>query len=521
MQSQPSDADLPPRCYSGQTGEEDHLLRQCKFFRVFLPLLLLTTLGFLVMGYHPGAEDDSLYLAAVKTDVNPALFPHDSNFFQLQMRTSVFAAWMARFVVATGMTVAWAELLWQWICIFLVIWSCWSIVGHLFKENAARWAGVAMVAAMLTLPVSGTGLYFMDQYLHPRNPATALILFGVSRMMVGKRWQAVPLVVLAFLMHPLMGALGISFCTVLALVLCKPLRALLCSLGRRPGPDAAAFIPFTWIFGKPSQPWLEAIRTRHMFLLYEWKWYEWLGAIAPLLLFWLIARVARRRGETSLCLFAAAVLIYGVFQQVVALVILSPAAPIGMTTLEPMRYLQLVYIFLALIGGAYLGRYVLRARAWRWAIFLLVANGGMFLAQRQLFAASPHIELPQMATANPWLQAFDWIRLNTPRDAYFALDPDYNTAPGEDCHGFRALAERGMLADINKDTSTVTKQPTLALAWKQQVEAREGWSSFQLADFERLKAEFGADWALVSYPQPPAGLDCRWHNGSLAVCRIP
>jgi hypothetical protein len=25
---------------------------------------------------------------------------------------------------------------------------------------------------------------------------------------------------------------------------------------------------------------------------------------------------------------------------------------------------------------------------------------------------------------------------------------------------------------------------------------------------------------LVSYPQQP-GLDCRWHNGTLTVCRVP
>ena len=144
----------------------------------------------------------------------------------------------------------------------------------------------------------------------------------------------------------------------------------------------------------------------------------------------------------------------------------------------------------------------------------------MFVAQRELFAGTTHLELPAMTSANPWLQAFDWIRQNTPEDAYFALDPDYTSAPGEDCHGFRALAERGMMADSNKDTSTVTKQPTLAMKWKQQVVARERWSSFKLADFERLKKGFGADWTLVNYPPPPA-LDCRWHNGSLAVCRIP
>jgi hypothetical protein len=50
--------------------------------------------------------------------------------------------------------------------------------------------------------------------------------------------------------------------------------------------------------------------------------------------------------------------------------------------------------------------------------------------------------------------------------------------------------------------------------------AQAGWPRFQIADFERLKAEFGVDWALVSYPAPP-GLDCLWHNEALAVCRIP
>jgi len=43
-----------------------------------------------------------------------------------------------------------------------------------------------------------------------------------------------------------------------------------------------------------------------------------------------------------------------------------------------------------------------------------------------------------------------------PVDAYFALDPDYMAAPGEDYHSFRALAERSQLADNIKDASMVT-----------------------------------------------------------------
>jgi hypothetical protein len=144
----------------------------------------------------------------------------------------------------------------------------------------------------------------------------------------------------------------------------------------------------------------------------------------------------------------------------------------------------------------------------------------MFFAQRQLFASTPAIELPSTVSANPWMQAFAWTRQSTPTGSYFALDPHYLALPGNDYHSFRALAERSQLADAIKDTSVVTKVPELGPVWQRQVQAQSGWTGFQLRDFERLKAEFGVDWVLVSYPQPE-GLLCRWHNASLAVCQIP
>jgi hypothetical protein len=439
----------------------------------------------------------------------------------LQLKTTVFDTWMAAFVHRSGIPLASAEFLWQFLSLLFIVLAAWTIVRQLFKEAAAQWAGIAMLVAMFTLPVAGTALYIVDQYLHPRALATALILFAVSRILAGKRWQAAPLLALAFLLHPLMGAFGVSFCCVLALFesphgnldfLRKP-------LARNAAP-AVLLLPFGWMFGPPSPIWLDALGSRHWFRLYQWTWYEWLGALGPLALFWLVARMARRQGQLKLARFSMAILVYGVFQQAVAMAILAPHSWIGLSALEPMRYLHLVYIFLTLVGGAYLGKFILKARVWRWAVFLLLVNGSMFLAQRQLFAGTEHVELPGLASANPWLQAFAWIRLHTPQDAYFALDPRYMAAPGEDYHGFRALAERSALADAIKDTSVVTKVPELGPEWKLQLDAQKGWTNFKLPDFERLKAQFGVNWVLVSYPQP-AGLACRWHNSSLAVCQIP
>ena len=481
-----------------------------------LGILLFTALGFLVMGYHPGLEDDGVYLTAVKADLNPALFPHDSEFFRLQLQASFFDGWMARFVQWTGIPLAWAELFWQFAALFLILWAARRIAGQLFAEGPAQWSAVAMVAAMFTLPVAGTALNIADQHLHPRNLATALILLAVSRILEGRRWQAVPLLALALLLHPIMAAFGISFCICEALALQQPagfqLRAAQGSL--------AAAVPLGWVFAPASPAWRQALNTKNYFFLTRWSWYEWLGALAPLFLFWLLWRAARKHGEVRLARFALAVFAYGVFQQLVAMAMLVPNSLERLAPLQPMRYLQLVYIFMALAAGGLLGRFLLKKRIWRWAVYLLVFNGGMFLVQWELIDAGAHLELPGLASANPWLQAFAWISRNTPTDAYFALDPQYLAAPGEGFHSFRALAERSQLADGYKDAAVVTQVPALAPIWQRQQLAQAGWQSFQFADFERLKAEFGVDWALVSYPAPP-GLSCRWHNNVLSVCRIP
>jgi hypothetical protein len=185
-----------------------------------------------------------------------------------------------------------------------------------------------------------------------------------------------------------------------------------------------------------------------------------------------------------------------------------------------MRYLHLEYFLFMMVAGAMLGRFVLQRSVWRWAALLLVVNGSMFAWQRVEFGGVAHLELPGLAPANPWLQAFAWVRTNTPKNAYFALDPHYLEMPGEDFHGFRALAERSQLADAVKDAVVVTQVPELAPVWANQVAAEEGWRNFKLADFERLKSKFGVDWVLVTYQQA-GGLACRWHNDALAVCQIP
>ena len=524
-----------------------------RLIQEMLPLLMLTMLGFLVLGYHPGFEDDGVYLTAVKADLNPALYPHDSEFFRLQMQASVFDKGMADFVRWTRIPLAWSELLWQFVALFVILFACRRIAAQIFARASAQWAAVAMVAAVFSLPVAGTALGIADQHLHPRNLATALILLSVAWILEGRRpkdqrWLAVALLLMALLIHPIMATLGISFSVFLSLALLKkaPVRVRVAEV------SSAVVFPLGWIFAPANPSWRLALASKSYYSLYQWTWYEWLGALAPLSLFWLLWRVTAQgdqdapqegsrirlqvpleaklplvelseRGQLarlSLARFSLAVFGYGVFQLVLAVALLAPQSLVRLEPFQPMRFLHLVYIFMALVGGGLLGQFLLKEHVGRWAVFLLVFNGAMFWAQWELVDEGAHLELPGVTTANPWLQAFGWIRENTPESAYFALDPNYLAAPGEGFHGFRALAERSQMADWIKDTSVVTEVPILAPLWRSQQLAETGWKHFKLSDFERLKAEFGVDWVLVLNLQT-AGLDCRWHNGELAVCRIP
>jgi len=479
-----------------------------------LGILSFTLLGFFVMGYHPGLEADAVYLAAVKADLNPSLYPYNAGFFRLQMEATQFDNGMAHFIRWTGMPVAWAELLWQLVSLFVILWAVKRIANRLFAEPSAQWGSVALVSAMFTLPVAGTALYLADQHLHPRTLATALILLAIERILDKKLAQAVALLLTACLLHPLMAAMGISFCAFHIFATFDSARL------RSPRNSAAMLAVPLWTFEKAGPGWRQALNTRTYYYLYQWTWYEWLGAIGPLVFFFALWRFSKKRSGSLLARVALAALAYGVFHQALAMILLWPASLIRVTPWQPMRYLHLLYFVFLMIAGGLIGKGLLKRSALRWAAFLILANTCMFSWQRAEFSGSQHLELPGRQPINEWLQAFNWIRENTPANAYFALDPHYMEAPGEDYHGFRALAERSQLADAVKDAAVVTQVPELGPEWAKQVAAQKGWPSFTLADFERLKANFGVTWTLVSYPAPP-GLHCRWHNRSLAVCQIP
>ncbi len=486
-------------------------------------LALLSALAILIQGYHPGLEDDAFYLAAIKRDLHPSLFPHDADFFRVQFQATVFDKLIAFSVRWSHIPLGWGILLWQFGATFLILWGCWQIGRRCFAEVHAQWAAVTLVAVLLTLPVSGTGLTLTDQYLHPRALATGLILVAIVAVLDGRMMLMGALLAAALFVHVIMAAFGVSFC--LFLLWKPPVR----QLHHRPFPElaearrgtvVAMLLPLGWVFEPASDAWRQAAATRPFYFVLRWHWYEWLGVVAPLALLWWFRTLARRRQETVLAWISGRLVYFGIFQLAVALIMLLPVRLERLRPLEPMRFLHLVYLLFVLISGGLLGQYFLKRHMVRWLLLFVPLGLGMFYVQRQMYPDTPHLELPgALAGKNAWVAAFRWISLNTPVDSLFALDPHYMELPGEDYHGFRALAERSVLADAVKDPGMVARVPSLAPRWLREVEAQQGWRDFQRPDFLRLKAEFGVDWVVLAAPGV-VGLPCPYHNAQVMVCRV-
>jgi len=170
--------------------------------------------------------------------------------------------------------------------------------------------------------------------------------------------------------------------------------------------------------------------------------------------------------------------------------------------------------------GGLVGEYALRKNVWRWLALFVPLGVSMALLQVSDYPSSAHVEWPGASSSNRWSAAFLWIRANTPKNAVFAMDPGYMSRPGEDMHGFRAVAERSTLADAVKDSGAVSLFPGLADDWKSQVQVLQGWKQFQLADFKRVERRYPVTWFVTQIPSP-AGLRCPYRNQAVAVCQVP
>jgi hypothetical protein len=502
----------------------------------------LTLFAIVVHGYHPYAEDGGLYLAGVKRLLDPALYSQSTAFVLEPMRFSFFAPMVAGFVRLTHLALPLVLLALHLAGIWATLFAAWILATRCWTSRAAHTGAVTLLACWLALPVAGTALALMDPYLTARSISTPCMVFALAAALDATEWAAtksvrrrglllwIVSITLAAAMHPLMTTYALGATMILACIRSSSPRIrlygtvllLIASLAAAACINARA-IPETVAYRRIAL-------TRSYWFPSTWSWYELAGLAAPLAILAIFAWRKSRAPQSRICagqttparaLAQTAVAVGATAWLVATLFARAGASTHLLARLQPLRVFHVVYLVMVLSLGAALGEHILRRHLWRWAAAMFLLGGIMFASARTAFPGSRHLELPWTAPRNPWVQAFLWIRDNTPKDAFFALDADYINTPGEDAQCFRAIAERSSLPDYSKDGGEASIAPELTNEWKQGQQAQQQLSAFATTDAQRFAAlsPLGVSW-LVLDTRAATNLDCPYTNPLVKVCRL-
>ena len=481
---------------------------------VALRLGAITALAVLVHGYHLGVDDAAIYVPAIKRVADPTLYPFGAEFFMSHAHLSFFPELIGGSARLSRLPIDVVIFAWHVVSVFLLLLAAWRLLGCCFENSYARWSGVALLAATLSVPVTGTGLAIMDPYLTARSLSTPTTLLAIAAYLSNRpRWALAWLLATAAL-HPQMAVYGLLFIGGMELWRRRSLREV-----ARPACVAAIGLPLLFDFSPVTGAARECLLSRTFFFVSGWAWYQWIGVFAPLALLWWFSRANLRHTLPAFRRLSFSLVPFGLLFTAVFLTLAIPALE-GYTRLQPMRSFHLLYVVFFVLLGGLVGEYGIKTKVWRWVALFVPLAVGMALLQESAFPASRHVEWPGSNDGyNYWMSAFLWIRHHTPKDAVFATDPYYMARPGEDAHGFRAVAERSVLADFVKDSGAVSLFPRLAAEWQSQAMAERGLDRFAPADFQRLVKRYPVTWILTTSPGP-SGLVCPYENKELAVCRM-
>ncbi|HXE09078.1 MAG TPA: hypothetical protein VN612_14350 [Acidobacteriaceae bacterium] len=490
-----------------------------------------------INGYHPYAEDGGIYVAGVKRLLDAGLYPHDAGFAMEPSRWSLFAPMVAAIVRAVHAPLPWVLLALHVGSIWGTLYAAWMLATRCYARSDALAGVVVLLACWLGLPVAGTALYVMDPYLTARSFAIPALLVAIAGALdatdwdenPGRRWRGWMIWITGLAacaaMHPL-----IAMDAAAATMLLACLRARLSEV--RTGGTVAvcataiAVTACAQLFAAPeSAAYVRAALSRSYWFLSEWRWYELVGVCAPVAILGAAGWISGRRDKWG-CktgaerTLAQTAVIAGLLASAVAVLFAPECAPGHLVArMQPLRMFQVVYVVMIVVLGGRLGETVLRRSVWRWAAAGLVLGAVMFASTRAEYRASHHLELPWIAKRNTWAQAFEWVRVNTPRDALFATDGDYIHAPGEDAQNFRAIAERSVLPDASKDGGEASIAPDLAKAWAQGAAAQENLNAISDAERVARLKPLGVGWVVLE-ASARTEFACPYANAGVRVCRL-
>jgi hypothetical protein len=479
-----------------------------------LALLLFTPLVLLIQGYHPWSDDAAIYVAGIRKMLDPSLYRSDASFVLEHTKVSVFSHLLAQISLLFRIPLEALLLLAYLGSMYLFLYASRRLAVRLFESEHVRWTATFIAGICFTLPVAGTALFVMDPYVTARSFSTPFGMLAVVSAL-DRSWKRMALwTVLTVSMHPQMGAYLIGFLTILILVDYGRWRsvAVTCALACL----LCAGITVVSMHMPVTAAYRDAVLSRTYFFPGLWKWYEYIGLIAPLLLLGLTW--ARGGTETVTGKLAATCVLVGGCACLTAFSLVHTQGPYMLARIQLLRTFQIIYTLGLVMLGGFIGMHFMVRRRWIGISLILIAATGMYLAERQTYPTCAHIEWPGAEPVSPWEQAYVWIRNDTPRDAVFAVSPSLMKTLGDDTPGFRAITERSVLTD-NKDKGVTSLFPSIAEEWLRRQDAERGLDAISDQQREVQLHPFGVGWLLLPV-RANTLFPCPYRNSIVKVCQM-
>jgi hypothetical protein len=143
-------------------------------------LVVIALLTVAVHGYHSGTDDGAIYVPGINKAADPSLYPFGSEFFMHHAQLSLFPQAVASVTWLTRIPIEWSMLFWFVFTQFLLLYAAYELARECFRSERARWGGVGLLAAVLSVPVAGTALLIADSYLTARSLSTPLVLMAIA-----------------------------------------------------------------------------------------------------------------------------------------------------------------------------------------------------------------------------------------------------------------------------------------------------------------------------------------------------
>jgi len=481
-----------------------------------LVLAALTLAALVIHGYHPYSEDGGIYIAAAQHALQPQLFPHLSQFADAHVSCLFFSRIMTGVATLTRLSLTWVFFLGYLASIYLTLRGLHRILQTCLRGEAARWFGLILFTATMSMPVAGTSIIMADPYLTSRSLGLPMVLFAIAEALQDKpRWMRIVIFLIpGSLLHPLIAACGI-YLIALILALRSGSRAMVY------GVIAFALTTSTavhWLAPVESAAYREAAVSRTYWFLTRWSWDEIVGVIAPVLLLFALDRFRPTTFTDAFSTFLRALCLGGIVTIAVNLLFAHPESGNHLVaSLQPLRFFTFIYLAMAVALGSLLA---LLPRRIIGGFIIAALAAFLFLVQRNIYPSTVHMELPWRALSNEWERAFLWIREHTPQDAVFAMDSDYHNLPGEDTHVFRAIALRDALPDYSKDGGIAAVKPSIASDWVRGVALQRDLDHMDdTARIARMKPA-GVTWVILR-PSANTRLNCPYTDRDIRICRIP